>query len=64
MKIFKPGICFLALTMLTIFSCNKVEKYPSEDLSEYTNLEVGKYIRYKLDSMRFVFFGQKDTIIS
>jgi hypothetical protein len=41
-----------------------VEKFPSEELSEYMNLQVGKYIRYNLDSLRFVFFGQKDTTIS
>lgn len=62
MKMLKSGICLIVL--LSLFSCNKVEKFPSEDLSEYTNLQVGKYIRYNLDSMRFVFFGQKDTTIS
>jgi hypothetical protein len=63
MKILKSGICLLFI-LLSVFSCNKVEKFPSEELSEYTNLQVGKYIRYSLDSMRFVFFGQKDTTIS
>ena len=64
MKILKSGICLSLLATLSFFSCNKVDKYPSDELSEYMNLQVGKFIRYKLDSMRFVFFGQKDTIVS
>ncbi len=64
MKILKPGICIFILASFSIFSCNKVDKFPSEELSEYTNLAVGKYIRYNLDSLRFVFFGQRDTVIS
>jgi hypothetical protein len=63
MKTMKSSICLL-LILLSFFSCNKVEKFPSEELTEYTNLQVGKYIRYNLDSLKFVFFGQKDTIIS
>src|SRR5215216_97329 len=64
MKIIKPGICFSILAAFSFFSCNKVDKYPSEDLSEYLNLQVGKFIRYNLDSLKFVFYGQKDTIVS
>ena len=64
MKIHKPGLCLTIIALLSFFSCNKVDKYPSEDLSEYMNLQVGKYIRYNLDSLKFVFFGQKDTIVS
>src|SRR5215213_7078032 len=62
MKMLKSSICF-TIIMLGFFSCNKVDNYTSEELSEYLNLQVGKYIRYNLDSMRFVFFGQRDTTI-
>jgi hypothetical protein len=31
---------------------------------DFMNLQVGKYVRYQLDSMRFIDFGQKDTIVS
>jgi hypothetical protein len=64
MKMFKSSVCFSILVLLTSISCKKVDKYQSDDLSEYMNLQVGKYIRYNLDSLRFIFFGQEDTIIS
>jgi len=64
MKMFKTGVCFSIISLFGFLSCNKVDKYTSEDLSEYMNLQVGKYIRYKMDSLKFVFFGQRDTIIS
>jgi hypothetical protein len=63
MKMFKSGVCFSIIALLSFSSCNKVDKYASDDLSEYMNLEVGKYVRYNLDSLKFVFFGQRDTII-
>lgn len=64
MKIFKSGVCLSMIASLSLLSCNKVEKYPSENLSEYMNLQVGKYIRYNLDSLKFVFYGQRDTTVS
>ena len=37
---------------------------PFEDLSTFINMGVGKYVTYRLDSLKFVQFGQRDTIIS
>ena len=31
--------------------------------TDYMNLQVGKYIRYMLDSTRFIAYGQKDTVV-
>lgn len=48
-----------------IFSCKKqTATLPTAQLEEYFPLTVGKYIHYRLDSMRFIDFGQRDTIIS
>ncbi len=53
-------ICFTAfLTHCT----KKTDEFQSDQLNDYLNLKVGKYIIYKLDSTKFVNFGQKDTII-
>lgn len=35
----------------------------SEPVADYWNLQVGKYVRYTLDSTRYVNFGQNDTVI-
>lgn len=55
----------LVLTALfcIVISCNKTEKYNSAELSEYMNLQVGKFVRYQLDSTLYVNFGQKDTVV-
>lgn len=44
--------------------CEKTEEYQTEQLNAYCVMEPGKYITYRLDSMVFVGFGQRDTIIS
>lgn len=41
----------------------KTENFTSDPVSDYVNLQVGKYIRYYLDSTRYVNFGQADTVI-
>jgi hypothetical protein len=41
----------------------KTDTDPVTIPSEYMNLQVGKYVRYILDSTRFVAWGQKDTVI-
>lgn len=54
-----------AILIFLIVSCKKqTGSVSTAQLDEYYPLQVGKYIRYRLDSMRFVNFGQKDTIIS
>ena len=52
----------LALGILT--GCEK--KTDTEYIAsppDYMNLQVGKYVRYLLDSTRFIEFGQKDTVV-
>jgi hypothetical protein len=44
--------------------CDKKSDFTSDEVTDYMNLQVGKYVRYRLDSTRFVEFGQKDTVIS
>lgn len=60
-KIFSYIIC----TCCLLIACGK-EVYTMEAPapSEYMQLQKGKFILYKLDSMRFVNFGQDDTLIS
>ena len=49
-------------TRLTLFSaivlifsqCNKSDDFTSEPLEDYLGLQVGKYVIYRLDSMKFV----------
>jgi hypothetical protein len=59
----------LAFFTLFIFSgllltrCSEKDDFTSESPTEYQNLEVGKYITYRLDSILYVDFGQKDTLI-
>ncbi|HUR12392.1 MAG TPA: hypothetical protein VM012_13535 [Flavitalea sp.] len=60
-------ICFiLALSAIIVFiSCRKeTDSYSSEPINAYIPLQVGKYITYRLDSLKFISFGQKDTIVS
>lgn len=42
----------------------KNDNYSSDAVTDYVNLQVGKYVIYRLDSTGFVNFGQKDTVIS
>jgi len=49
----------LLLVIPIIFSCDKqTEVYVSEPLSDYTALQTGKYITYRVDSTIFKNFGQ------
>jgi hypothetical protein len=42
----------------------KNDDFTSNLVNEYMHLQPGKYIRYILDSTRYVDFGQRDTVIS
>ena len=58
--LFLPVVIFLAF-----ISCKKqTGTFETASLNEYMPMEVGKYITYRLDSLLFVNFGQKDTIVS
>jgi hypothetical protein len=50
---------------VTICSCKKTIHYPANPLTNYyIDLQVGKYITYRLDSLTFYYYGQNDTITS
>ncbi|MEP7258627.1 MAG: hypothetical protein ABI687_09565 [Flavitalea sp.] len=54
----------LIIIAFSFFSCQKkTESAPDSVLTDYMQLETGKYIRYRLDSTLYVNFGQKDTTI-
>lgn len=51
--------------VLLLTACSKdPEVFPTTPVSEYYPLVVGKYVTYQLDSLRYINFGTKDTIIS
>lgn len=56
----------MIISSAVIFSaCNKSpEDYKTAAVSEYYPLLVGKYVTYNLDSLVFINFGTKDTVIS
>ncbi|WEK35725.1 MAG: hypothetical protein P0Y53_24835 [Candidatus Pseudobacter hemicellulosilyticus] len=58
-----PAILLVAL-LGGLMSCEKTEQYPSDQLTDYFVMEPGKTITYRLDSLIFINFGQKDTTIS
>jgi hypothetical protein len=57
---------FLAVTItVLVISCKKqTGTLNSTELNAFVSLQTGKYIHYRLDSMRFIDFGQRDTVIS
>lgn len=57
-------ICGLLFYSILFAACNKKEDFTSDAVTDYMNLQVGKYVIYRLDSTRFVNFGQTDTVIS
>lgn len=64
MKKFR-GITLILVSAFFIWACKKEDTSISNaQLVEYMPLQPGKYIRYRLDSMRFVDFGQRDTVVS
>ncbi|RYY22173.1 MAG: hypothetical protein EOO04_16400, partial [Chitinophagaceae bacterium] len=57
-------ISVLILVIIVFISCEKKsETYASDEIDQYYSMQVGKFIRYRLDSMRFTAFGAKDTTI-
>ncbi|MGB8193591.1 MAG: hypothetical protein WCF67_16795 [Chitinophagaceae bacterium] len=52
-KIF-TRLTFLATIVLFFTQCKKTDDFGSEPLENYLSLQVGKYVIYKLDSMKFV----------
>lgn len=62
----KYAYCLIILAAcLTGLSCKKqTGTVPTEAVEAYLSLQTGKYIEYRLDSMRYVHFGQQDTVVS
>ncbi|MBE7173159.1 MAG: hypothetical protein INR73_21475 [Williamsia sp.] len=55
---------FLFLAGACLGSCDKTADDYEPVLPEaYTNLHTGKYILYRLDSTKFINFGQSDTVV-
>ena len=55
---------FLICAGSWLSSCDKrVDDYKTNLPEAYTNLQTGKYILYRLDSTKFILFGQKDTVV-
>lgn len=52
------------LICVILAACTKSDTLATAQLDEYLPVQPGKFVRYRLDSMRFVNFGQKDTIVS
>jgi hypothetical protein len=45
-------------------SCNKKDDFTSDAVRDYLNMEKGKYILYRYDSLRFINFFQQDTFVT
>lgn len=47
-----------------LFGCDKKEDLKTDQISDYAVVTPGKYITYKMDSLRFTDFGQSEIIVS
>ncbi|MBS1599628.1 MAG: hypothetical protein JST75_15490 [Bacteroidetes bacterium] len=54
----------LPTVFLFFFACKKTDTYHSDQLTDYVQLQVGRYITYRMDSLQFINFGTQDTIVS
>lgn len=63
MKKILSAALLLSTFLFGLVGCDKKEDYISEPLTDYLNLEIGKFVRYRLDSTLFINFGQKDTVV-
>jgi hypothetical protein len=54
----------LVLTVVLVSCRKQTATIHTAALHEYLPLQTGKYIHYRLDSMRFINHGQKDTVVS
>jgi hypothetical protein len=61
-SVIAAGILFLSVQLT---GCDKKDDgFTSDAVTDYMQLQKGKYILYRLDSLRFTNFGQKDTVVS
>ena len=55
---------FVLLVAIAFQCCKKTDTVPTAPVTDYLPMQPGKYIHYRLDSTRYINFGQKDTIVS
>jgi len=62
----KNQAIFFLIAIMVLFGCKKSSSinFPSAQLSDYLQLQSGKYITYRLDSLEFTNFGTQRTIVS
>jgi hypothetical protein len=63
-SIFNFYFLIVSFFIFTLSACNKSETYSSPSISDYNPLQTGKYITYQLDSLIYLAFGTRDTIVS
>lgn len=58
-------LAFIAVPLTVLLgSCEKKDDFKSDPLTDYVSITPGKYITYKMDSLRFTDFGQSEVTIS
>lgn len=61
----KQFLLLITVSVVLFSSCTKDnEELQTTPVSDYYPLQVGKYVTYQLDSLRYINFGTKDTTIS
>ena len=60
----KIFLFILSIVLVCFLACKKTDTYNSDQLTDYLQLQIGKYITYRMDSLQFINFGTEDTIIS
>ena len=60
----KKYLLILSIGFVFFLACKKNDPYYSDQLTDYLQLQVGKYITYRMDSLLFINFGTQDTIVS
>lgn len=61
----KVSLVLIIVSSVIFSACNKdAEVLDLPAINDYYPLQVGKYVTYSLDSMVFINFGTKDTIIN
>jgi hypothetical protein len=54
----------LSFLIITIFSCNKSNPLVTDTPADYYPMQVGNYIIYRMDSLKYFNVGSQDSIIS
>jgi hypothetical protein len=57
-------IFYFLLFTFYLSSCKKTETYNSPSIADYNPLQTGKFITYQLDSLIYLAFGTRDTVVT